>query len=164
MKSVISSLSGLFIFSFLLFTNDNFAQNEQKKKLLWMLSERALPSKVFEYEDAQKNANEFFKKYMPEIQLYAYSTENDIYFYFMEIENLDDITKFYQSMGKKADKDQLQKVMGGFRDKVFYNESEVYALDKEFSYESKEPRIKPDEVGFERWWICELNLTMTKKH
>lgn len=124
-----------------------------------MQSERALPSKVFEYEDAQKNANEFFKKHMPEIQVYAYSSENDTYYYFMEIENLDDITKLYQSfseMGMKADKDELQKVMGGFRDKVFSTESEVYAFEKEFSYEPKEPRIKPDEVGFERWMICEF--------
>ena len=157
MKSFISSLSFLLLFSFFLFTNNNFAQNEQKQSMLWVQTERALPSKVSEYEEAQKNMNESFKKYMPSMQLYAYSSENDTYYYFIEIENLDDITKIIGEIMMKADKDELQKVMGAFRDKVFSTESEVYVADKEFSYQSKEPRIKPEEVKFERWTFLELN-------
>ena len=157
MKSLISSLSLLLFFSLLLFSNNNFAQNEQKQNLIWVQFERALPSKVSEYEEAQKNANELFKKYMPSMQLYAYASENDTYYYIMEIENLDDITKIISEIGMKADKDELQKVFTAFRDKVFSSEGEIYASDKEFSYEPKEPRIKPDEVKFERWTFFELN-------
>ncbi len=157
MKSLIGSLSLLLLFSFLLFSNNNFAQNQQKQKLLWVQYERALPSKVLEYEQAQKNANELFKKYMPSMQLYAYSSEDNTYYYFMEIENLDDITKILQSISLKADKEELQKTFAAFRDKVFSSEGEVYAPDEEFSYKPKEPRIKPDEVNFERWTIIELN-------
>jgi hypothetical protein len=157
MKSLISSLSLLLLFSLLLFSDNNFAQNEQKQNLLWVQYERALPSKVSEYEEAQKNANELFKKYMPSKQLYAYSSEDNTYYYFMEIENLDDITKIINEIGTKASKDELQKLFAAFRDKVFSSEGEIYASDKEFSYEPKEPRIKPDEVKFERWTFIELN-------
>jgi hypothetical protein len=138
--------------------NTTYSQNDQKPKLLWVQIERALPSKVFEYEDAQKNANEFFKKYLPSAQFYAYSSEDDTYYYFFEIENLDDITKLYQSIGEvtmKEGKDEMQKVTSAFRDKTYSMESEVYVYDKEYSYEPKEPRVKPEEVGFERWVICE---------
>jgi hypothetical protein len=159
MKSLIASLSLLLLFSSLLFTNNNFAQNEQKPNLIWVQSERALPSKVSEYEEAQKNGNEFFKKNFPTLQFYTYSSENDTYYYIMNIESLDDITKMYQSIyeiGMKSGKDEFQKLMGAFSDKVFSAESDVYAFDKEFSYEPKEPRIKPDEVKFVRWLILEL--------
>lgn len=135
-----------------------YSQNEQKQKMLWVQIERALPSKVFEYEDAQKNANEFFKKFWPSIQFYAYSSEDDTYYYFFEIENLDDITKLYQSIGEvnmKEGRDEMQKVMKAFRDKTYSMESEVYIYDKENSYEPKEPRVKPEEVGFERWTMVE---------
>ena len=120
--------------------------------------ERAIPSKVFEYEDAQKNANEFFKKYWPSVQFYVYSSENDTYYFFFEIENLDDITKFYQSIGEvtmKMAKDEMQKVMSAFRDKTFSSENKVYMYDKEYSYEPKEPRVKPEDAGFRRWTIYE---------
>jgi len=160
MKSLIASLSLLLLFSFLLVTNNNFAQDQQKQSLVWLQYERALPSKVSEYEEAQKNANEFLKKNLPTLQFYTYSSENDTYYYIMDIENLGDITKMYQSMnemGMKAGKDKFQKVMEAFRDKVFSAESEVYASDKEFSYEPKEPRVNPDEVKFERWTFLELN-------
>lgn len=138
--------------------NSTYSQNDQKPKLLWVQIERALPSKVFEYEEAQKNANEFFKKYLPSAQFYAYSSENDIYYYFFQIENLDNITKFYESVNEavmKSGKDEMQKIMAAFRDKTYSAENEVYAYDKEYSYEPKEPRVKPEEVGFERWVIIE---------
>lgn len=157
MKSLISSLSLLLFLSFLLFTNKSFAQNEPKQTLLWVTTERALPSKVSEYEEAQKNVNELSKKYMLSMQVNAYSSENDTYYYIMEIENLDDITKIFSEIMMKADKDELQKGFAAFRDKVFSTEGEVYVADKEFSYQSKEPRIKPDEVKFERWTFFELN-------
>jgi hypothetical protein len=135
-----------------------YPQNDQKPKLLWVQIERALPSKVFEYEEAQKNANEFFKKYLPSAQFYAYSSENDIYYYFFQIENLDDITKFYGSVNEavmKSGKNEMQKIIAAFRDKTFDMENEVYVYDKESSYEPKEPRVKPEEVGFERWTMFE---------
>lgn len=157
MKSLIGSLSLLLLFSLLLLSNNNFAQNEQKQKLLWVTTERALPSKVSEYEEAQKNVNELSKKYMLSMQVKAYSSENDTYYYIMEIENLDDITKIFSEIMMRADKDELQKGFAAFRNKVFSTEGEVYVADKEFSYQSKEPRIKPEEVKFERWTFFELN-------
>ncbi len=125
---------------------------------MWVQIERAIPSKDFEYEEAQKNANVFFKKYWPSMQFYVYSSENDTYYFFFEIENLDDITKFYQSIyevSMKEGKGEMQKVFSNFRGKTFSMENEVYSFDKEYSYEPKEPRLKPEEVGFERWTIFE---------
>ncbi len=157
MRSIISFslLIVLFVMGSL---NTAFSQNKQKPQLFLVQTERALPSKVFEYEEAQKNANEFFKKYMPAMKLYAYSSENDTYYYIMEIENLDDITKLFQSLSEaamKAGKDALKKVFEAFKDKTFSLENEVYAYDKEYSYEPKEPRVKTEEVGFNRWTIFE---------
>ncbi len=139
--------------------NTVYSQDEKTPMLMLVQSERALPNKVFEYEDAQKNANEFIKKYLPSMQLYAYSSEEDTYYYVMMIESLGDIEKMDQALGEatvKSGKDEMKKVFGGFRDKVFSMESDIYLYDKGGSYIPKEPRLKPEEAGFERWIIFEF--------
>lgn len=158
MKSIICCFTILLFFSLLLSSNNIYAQNEQKPTLIGVQIERAIPSKVFEYEEAQKNANEFFKKYMPKMNVQTFSSFNDTYYYIMQLESLNDLTKFYQELYQAAMKsgtDDLQKAMKGFKDKILSLESEAYIYDQENSYAPKEPRIKPEEVGFQRWMIFE---------
>jgi hypothetical protein len=138
-------------------TNTVYSQAEEKPILLLVQSERTIPSKVFEYEDAQKNANEFIKKYLPSVQWDTYSSENDTYYYITQIQSLDDITKMFQEGSDLSGKagDEFQEMLESFRDKIFFNSQEVYVYDKKGSYIPKEPGIKPEDVGFERWTVYE---------
>ena len=127
--------------------NALYSQSKEKPMLFWVQSERALPSKVFDYEDAQKNANEFIKKNLPTLQWYAYSSENDTYFYITPIESLSDLEKMEQTINeaiKKSGRDEMRKVNESFRDKVSSVETDIYVFDKDLSYVPKEPRVKSE--------------------
>jgi hypothetical protein len=94
---------------------------------------------------------------MPFVHWDTYSSENDTYYYITQIQGLDDLAKMYREIGEATIKggDEFQKMMGSFKDKLFSNEQEIYVYDKEGSYIPKEPRIKPEDVGFERWAVFE---------
>lgn len=156
MRNFITSILLCTLFT-LGYQNTVYSQNEEKPILLLVQSERAIPSKVFEYEDAQKNANEFIKKYLPSIKWDAYSSANDTYYYITQFHSMDEITKMTQEYLEEVKKagDEFQKMWGSFRDKLFFNNQEVYIYDKEGSYIPTEPRIKPEDSGFEQWVVFE---------
>lgn len=156
MKSLISSL--LLFFLLLISATLVFAQNEQKRRLVLVQSEKPFPDKISEYESAQKAANEFALKYGYGSSFDVYVSDNGTYYFTVEIENLagiDKLNELWSEVSKKADKAELQKVFDAFKGTVDYNTSDVYSTGK-YSYVPKQPRTKPEDMNFNRWTFYNL--------
>ncbi len=149
-------LFGLLLSAFLsinqIFAQDEQEQKEQqqKQRLFLIQTEKPFQDKVSDYEITQKKVNGFIKKYNFNLNWYAYSTDDNTYYYVSEINNLSDIDKMneeFDNNSTEESKKDFKVINDIFNGIVDYYVSEVFSLSTN-SYYPKEPMTKPEDQKY----------------
>lgn len=134
-----------------------FSQSSSKKLRLLVMEDIVLPSKMMEYEKAQKDMNEFLKKNNFNITWNAYQTDDFNYMYvvpFYNLNQVDSLFNLWNSKVKAVGNDEFSKVLNQFNGTIDYNNSLIVELVD--SYKAQNPYFKADEAKFIHWDFFEI--------
>lgn len=137
----------------------SIAQNNKKPVRILVLDDIVSPSKVMEYEKAQKAMNEFIVKNKMGINWQTYQTDDYTYMYvvpFSTFTTLDSLFKLWDEKMMAANQDDLKKHFGAFAGTIDQTNSHIVQKNENNSYMPKNPYMKPEDAKFLHWDFFEV--------
>lgn len=149
---VLSLLMMVFVLS--LWSIATLAQTEEQRAPLYIVEDTVVkPSKVAEYEEHVKMADELFAKYEYPYPVYAFSTEDFHYIFVFPVENFADMDNIYKATGEMAQKagEEFQAMIKSAEGTLEYSTYFMVRYIPQLSYIPEKPRLKQEESNFILW-------------
>ncbi len=137
----------------------SIAQNNSKPVRILVMDDVVSPSKVMEYEKAQKAMNEFIVKNKMGINWQTYQTDDYTYMYvvpFSTYTSLDSLFKLWDEKMMAVNQDDLKKHFGAFAGTIDQTNSQIVKKNEANSYTPKNPYLKSTEAKFLHWDFFEV--------
>lgn len=145
------------IYAFVLLLLISFSVFAQEK--LMVMQDVVYPYKSEQYEQAQKDMNQWIIKNVPGVSWTCLQRENYTYTYIFPITNyaqVDEINKMWQDKMTKIDRSEFDKYSGAFNGTIAHtNQYIVHKVDKA-SYVSDNPYTKKEDNVFIHWDYFEV--------
>jgi len=130
-------------------------QAEEQKAQLYFVREAAVkPSRIMEYAAIVKELVALETKHEFPYPIYAYGTDDFIFYHSIPLENsadLDNLGKAMDELMSKIGAEQGQKIQKLAEGTTEYRKDGLVLLRPDLSYTPENPRLKPEEANFYFW-------------
>jgi hypothetical protein len=146
-----------FFFFSLIFLSGIFsskAQDESKDQLFWIHEESAKINMIDQYESTTKDILNMFKEGGLDVELRTSERDDGQFYYLIPIEKYADVDTIYgkfMSAREKVGEDKWTNKMVENSSTVESSKDGLVRRSAKYSYQPKNPRLKPDEVKFIHW-------------
>lgn len=149
------------------FSFASFAQEETKDQLYWIREEVVDVSKWDQYEQTSKQWVDLMNEGGLDLPYVRASQRDDGHYYYLiplnnyaEIDNFPDV---FGSAVNKIGKEKWDSFMQENESSMITHKDFIAKRSGKYSYDPKEPRIKPEETGFLHWIFFSYKLEKRKE-
>jgi hypothetical protein len=139
-----------FLFLVLFLTSTSLLFPQAKLAKLFVMEDNVFPSKVMEYEKAQKEMFGFFKKHNFKATMRTYSTDESLYYYVTQIVNLASLDTLYEKWNNamlKYDQKEFNKLWSNFSGTT-KSSGNMVLQQSEYSYNPSNAYLNTFDAGF----------------